>query len=185
VMTLRAAMATTAAALVALLAAAVPGQAETSKRPRGVVEDCSRISGFGQGPQDFRARSSLVVGPLAVLRATPTLAYVPAVGGNKVFVVVRGGHRVTLELSRETRREVGFVFGPYPDGQVDLAETRRVVTFVACRRGEVRVRLDGWPVSGWVGGLLATSARCVPLRVWIDDEPRPLAVVLRFGVPDC
>jgi hypothetical protein len=36
-----------------------------------------------------------------------------------------------------------------------------------------------------VGSLLARSARCVPLRIWVDDEPRPRRAVIRFGVREC
>lgn len=162
-----------------------------AERPRGVVEDCSRLSGFGQSLNDFRSPRNLVVGPLALLHAGGTLAYVHGAvgepGGNKLFVVVKGGHRVTLELSRRTRRDAGFVFGTYREPNVRLHETRRVVTFVACRRGEYQGTPppSGWPVSGWVGGLLARSPMCVPLRVWVDDEPRPRRAVIRFGVRNC
>lgn len=156
------------------------------ERPRGVVEDCSRISGFGESLRDFTLRRNLVVGPLALLRAGRTLAYAHAVGGNKLFIVVRGGHRVTLELSPRTRRDAGLVFGPYRDPDVSLREARRVVTFIACRRGESSdSHLDAWPVSGWVGLLLARSPRCVPLLVWVDDEPSPRRAVIRFGVRTC
>ena len=170
------------------IAATSSADAEFSREPpRGAVEDCSRISGFGQSLRDLTDPRNLVVGPLAVLRAGRVLPYAGSVDGNKVVVVVTGGHRVTVELSRRTRRDVGLVFGPYPDGEVTLREARRVVTFVACRRGEYPYRRppDGWPVSGWVGFLLARSPRCVPLLIRVDDEPRPRRAVIRFGVDDC
>ena len=155
------------------------------ERPRGVVEDCSGRSGFGESLRDFSLRRNLVVGPLALLRAGRTLDYAPAVSGNKLFVVVKGGHRVTLELSPRTRRDVGLVFGRFPSASVSLREARRVVTFRACRRGRAAEPFDGWPVSGWVGFLLARSPRCVPLLVWVDDEPSPRRTVVRFGVRSC
>jgi hypothetical protein len=168
-----------ATAVAALL---VASDLAAGKRPRGVVEDCSGISGFGANLGDFSLRRNLVVGPLAILRAGGTLAYADAVGGNKLFVLVKGGHRVTVELPRRTRRGAGLVFGPYPDGEVSLRDARRV----ACRRGQAADRdLDSWPVSGWVGFLLATSPRCVPLRVWVDDEATPRRAVVRFGVSQC
>jgi len=154
------------------------------ERPRGVVEDCSRISGVG-ARRDFWIRSSLVIGPLALLRAANPWAY--RVEGEKLFVVIRGGHRVTLELSRRTRQDAGLVFGKFRNANVRLGETRRVVTFIACQRGEWPAGSipDGWPVSGWVGGLLASSPRCVPLLIWVDDDPSPRRAVIRFGVRDC
>ena len=181
------------AAVAATCAATLAGSvradtADATKRPRGAVEDCSDISGFGASLRDFTRARNLVVGPLAVLRAARTLAYAPAVGGNKLFVVVRGGHRVTLVLSKRTRRGAGLGFGYGPNqGEVRLRDTYRVVTFIACERGEWPAGSvpDGWPLSGWVGFLLASSPRCVPLLVWIDEESQPRRAVIRFGVPDC
>lgn len=156
----------------------------SSSRPRGVVEDCSRISGVG-ARRDFGLARNLVVGPLAVLRAGLPWRY--RAEGEKLFIVVKGGHRVTLELSPETRRGAGLVFGHFRNPNVQLHAARRVVTFVACERGEWPPGSipDGWPVSGWVGGLLASSPRCVPLRVWVDDEPSPRRAVINFGATSC
>lgn len=157
------------------------------ERPRGFVEDCSRIRGV-MASREFTLGRNLVVGPLAILHAGRTLAYLGSDEGigNKLFVLVRGGHRVTLELPRDVHRGAGLAFGP-PEGEVRLRDTRRVVTFVACRRGEWLAGSipDGWPVSGWVGFLLARSPRCVPLLVWVDDERRPRRAAIRFGVRDC
>jgi hypothetical protein len=199
------AIASTAVAVLVAVALAASGQAETAAperqtatpavtpttsgsaarmRPRGVVEDCSRISGVG-ARRDFTSPLNLVVGPLALLHAARPWAY--RVEGEKLFVVVRGGHRVTLELSPRTRRGAGLVFGKFRNANVRLSEARRVVRFIACQRGEWPAGNipDGWPVSGWVGGLLALSPRCVPLLVWVDDEPSPRRAVIRFGVPSC
>lgn len=171
-----------AVASVAALALVASGSAES--RPRGAVEDCQRISGFGASLRDLTRPQNLVVGPLAVLRAGRPWAY--RLEGEKLFVVVKGGHRVTLELSPETRRGAGLVFGRFRNPSVRLRDARRVVTFVACQPGEgFDEDLDGWPVSGWVGGILANSPRCVPLRVWVDDESRPRRAVIRFGVRSC
>jgi hypothetical protein len=74
----------------------------------------------GWGRRDeFTSRQNLIVGPFALERARPTLAYAPQVRGNKIFVYVRGGHRVTLDLARDSRetsashlaRERGFATG--------------------------------------------------------------------------
>jgi hypothetical protein len=121
-------------------------------------------------------------GPLALERARVVLTYAENIGGEKLFVYVTGGHRVTLELSHRTTKD-GLVFGPHRGGSVP---TRRVVTFIACRRGELSdPRFDGWPVTSWVGFLLAGSPRCVPLLVWVDNEHSPRHAVIRFGVRDC
>ena len=148
-------------------------------RPRGAVEECSTTPGWGRR-DEFTSRWNLIVGPLAIERGR-VLGYAPQVGGEKLFVYVKGGHRVTLELPYRTRTD-GLKFGPHRRGSVP---TRRVVTFIACRRGERSGLLDGWPVTGRVGFLLASEPRCVPLRIWIDDEPRPRRAVIRFGVKTC
>jgi hypothetical protein len=151
-----------------------------------VVEDCSGISGFGQALRDFRQQWNLVVGPLAIRHAGVTLPWWD--NGQKLFVEVKGGHRVTLELSRRTRRDAGLGFVP-PEGAIEwtVRNTRRVVTFVACRRGERHAGANpgGWPVTGWVGSLNATAPRCVPLLVWVDDESAPRRAVIPYGVRDC
>jgi hypothetical protein len=128
---------------------------------------------------------NLVVGAFAIRNANPTRAYAHTVSGNKVFFSVKGGHRVTMELSRDTRLNAGLGFGPYPTGEIRFANLRRVVTFIACRRGERPGRFDGWPVTSWVGFLLARSPTCVPLSVWVDDETRPRHDTVRFGVSNC
>jgi hypothetical protein len=167
------------------------GPAETAgprvaerERPRGVVEDCSTTPGWGRR-DEFTRRKNLVVGPLAIERGAVVWEYNKEVGGDKLFVYVRGGHSVTLELSPETRRNAGLVFGRFSNANVRLDDARRVVRFIGCQRGERTGRFDGWPVTSWVGGLLISSPRCVPLLVWVDDEPTPRRAVIRFGVRDC
>jgi len=94
---------------------------------------------------------------------------------------------VTVELSGSIRRGAGLAYGRPPEGggAWNLHNLHRVVTFIACRRGEIRGRFDGWPVSFWDGFILVRSPRCVPLRIWVDDEPAPRHAVIRFGVRSC
>src|SRR5262245_53720526 len=190
---------TAAATAVAALSVASTSAVTGMERPRGAVADCTRVSGFGDGRRDFKLPTTLVVGPLAVLGANPMLAFSPGSpngGGNKLFVLVKGGHRVTLELSRETRRNVGFIVPDHlPHGGLGHRYTRRIATFRACNADEMRHehaadeygyqhRTD-WPVSGWVGTLLARGPMCVPINVWVDDEPSPRRTVIPFGVRNC
>jgi hypothetical protein len=187
------AIASTAVAMAVAGTVVASTSAETAReRPRGALEDCSTAAGWPAGStREFTGRRNLVVGPLALAGAGVMFGYAESVGGNRLGVHVRGGHRVTLELSRQTRMHVGFAFGS-PRGATraskwNLHNTRRVVTFSACQRDEgLRFSFgDEWPVTAWVGFLLAASPRCVPLLVWVDDEPAPHSVVLRFGVRRC
>jgi hypothetical protein len=176
-------------AAVVVVGATLAGTAAAEQRkepPRGVVEDCSSRSGFGEALRDYRRPANLAVGPLAIRHAGVMVPWFEP--GQKLFVEVKGGHRVTLELSRRTRRGAGLGFvAPRDPLQWTVRNTRRVVTFVACRRGETppSARPDGWPVTGWVGSLNARSPRCVPLFVWVDDEPTPRRAVIPYGVRDC
>jgi hypothetical protein len=100
-------------------------------------------------------------------------------------VLVRQRHRVTIELSRKTRRAgAGLAYGPLPQGETYLRDTHRVVTFIACRSGSASTA-DGRPVTFWSGSVLARTPRCVRLRVWIDKRRAPRRAVIRLGVPTC
>ena len=185
------AIATTVVAMTLGVVLAGSGWASTTKvggakgppPPLVAAEDCSTSPGWGRR-DDFRLRANLVVGPLAIRHARPTLAYAPTVSGNKVILSVKGGHRVTLEVPRLAREDAAIGFGRYQEGDW-IRRAPRAVRFAACRRGERSGRFDGWPVTSWVGFLFASSPRCVPLLVWVDDEPNPRRTVIRFGVTDC
>lgn len=181
------------ATAVAVAAAASAGAETASKRPTGVVLGCSMQSGNGAGSSQFKNRWNLVVGPLAMMGAAANPGYYSdSFGGNKFPLLVWGGHRVTVELSRQTRRGASLFYGRFPKGLRDYRDGYRVVTFIACRRGEVPGSpsdlgsiADGWPVSFWSGGVLVRSPRCVPLLIWVDDEPSPRRAVIHLGVRRC
>jgi hypothetical protein len=157
------------------------------KRPQGVVENCSRRS-LATFPGAFSDPHNVVVGPLVLVGAGDTPAStVREFGGNKFPALVRAGHRVTVALSRRTRRVAGLGYGPLPQGvELSPRDGHRVVTFIACRPGENSgSSVDGEPVTFWSGFVLTSSPRCVPLDVWVDDEPTPRHTVLRMGAPRC
>jgi hypothetical protein len=167
--------------------------AETAKqdreRPGGAVESCATQSG-AQFPGAFSSPRNLVVRPLALIGAGGTPRFVwdstGEAGFQKFPLLVRNGHRVTVELSPRTRRGAGLAYGPLPQGETHLRDTHRVVTFIACRRGQgSSSSADGRPVTFWSGGVVARSPRCVPLLVWVDDERLPRGAVIRLGVRDC
>jgi hypothetical protein len=199
------AMALSAATMAALMLAAcgsqakdtVPGTAarattgttaaRADERPHGVVEDCSTRSEAGF-PAAFSDPHNVVVGPLVLVGAAYTPpSTVRAYGGNKFPALVRAGHRVTVAVARPAQRVVGLGYGPLPEG-VELAprDGHAVVTFIACGAGERSgSAADGRPVTFWSGFVLTRSPRCVPLDVWVDDEPSPHRTALRMGVRRC
>jgi hypothetical protein len=130
----------------------------------------------------------VVVGPLVLVGA----AYTPPdtvreFGGNKFPALVRAGHRVTVAVSRRTRRVASLGYGPLPEGvELTPRDGHRVVTFIACRRGRPSgSTADGRPVTFWSGFVLTASPRCVPLEVWVDDERSPRRTALRMGRSRC
>jgi hypothetical protein len=185
----RASAVATAAIGLALALSVWPATAgQTRQRPRGVVENCATQSG-ANFPGAFTSSINLVVGPLALVGAggTPQFVWDSAanVGFQKFPLLVRQRHRVTIELSRKTRRDgAGLAYGPLPQGETYLRDTHRVVTFIACRGGSASTA-DGRPVTFWSGAVLARTPRCVRLLVWIDKRPTPRRAVIRLGVPTC
>lgn len=172
---------------VALTIAGLAASALRSRHtaPAGVVADCSTRS-LAAFPGAFTRPRNLVVGPLVLVGARGTAAFVPPVGGNKFPLLVKAGHRVTLELSVRTRRGAGLAYGPLPQGELHLRDTHRVVTFIACPRGESSgSSADGQAVTFWSGGILARSPRCIPLLVWVDAATAPRHAVVRLGARRC
>jgi len=153
-------------------------------RPHGVTTGCDHRSGAAFG-DIYSDRDTLVVGPFALVGAGYTpVETVREYGGDKFPALVREGHRVTVSIARPARRTAGLAYGPLPQGEIAPADGHRVVTFVACRRGEPSgSTADGEPVTFWSGFVLTARPGCVPLKVWVDDEPAPRRAVIPFGVP--
>jgi hypothetical protein len=159
---------------------------EVSKPPEAVVADCANRS-EASFPKAFSDPRNLVIGPLVLVGAARAV-YTPGrfVGGQKFPALVENGHRVTVELSRGTRRFAALAYGPLPQGELHLRDAHRIVSFVACARGERSGSSAGaHAVTFWSGFVLAASPRCVPLRVWADAERSPRLVELRLGVRRC
>jgi hypothetical protein len=172
-------------AVAATSASAVVARSREHAEPIGAVADCSTRSG-ARFPGAFTHPNNLVVGPLAMIGAGGAPLFSPVFGGNKFPLLVKAGHRVTIELSARTRKTAGLAYGPLPQGEVHLRDAHRIVTFIACPRGEPSgSSTDGQAVTFWSGGVLATSAQCVPLQVWVDDAPQPRRVVLHLGTRRC
>jgi len=165
---------------------------QSRERPRGVVADCAKGGpGGGQGHGRLSAWKSawnLVVGPLAMVGAAGVPGgYHAGFHGNKFPLYVLAGHRVTLSLTRGTRGHAGIAYGPLPQGNVGVAEAHRVLTLIACRRGEYSPNSGGpaGRASFWAGGVVADAPRCVPLLIWVDKERAPRRAVIHLGVANC
>jgi hypothetical protein len=163
-------------------ASALPAAA-SAKRPVGVKVTCATRS-EALFPGAFSRRANLVVGPLAMMGAA---AFTPPdvvhkFEGNKFPLLVRSGHRVTVELTRATRRRAALAYGLQPQHEIHLRDGHRVMTFVACRPNqESGSSADGAPVTFWSGFVLARSPQCVHLRVWVDHERTPRKTAVPLG----
>jgi hypothetical protein len=170
---------------VVIVAAVAAAAATAAVPPRGAVENCSTRS-EARFPGGFTDRRNLVIGPLSLTGARGSPPYASSFHGQKFPLLVKAGHRVTLALSRETRKFAALGYGPLPQGDVGVRDAHRVVTFIACRADEPSGSdADGKPVTFWSGGVLSRGPRCVPLFVWIDDAKSPRRVVIRLGVTRC
>jgi hypothetical protein len=169
--------------------------------PRGVIVDCARRS-EASFPGGFTEARNLVAGPLALVGAgerTPP-SVVRDFGGNKFPVLVKAGHSVTVRLPPTVRSFAGLAYGglgrrPLPQGELRLRDTAHSMTFVACApgppsrgyqpQGPSGSRADGEAVTFWSGFVVARRPGCVPLEVYVDDEPSPRRAVIDMGGRRC
>lgn len=170
---------------------AASSPASSAIRSRGPREDCSTRS-EARFPGGFTSPRNLVIGPLALVGGAYTSAStVREFGGNKFPLLVKAGHAVTVRVHRRARRLAGLAYGPLPQGQTRMRDTYDTVTFVACRPGRPSPRYrpsgpsgsdaDGAAVTFWSGFVLTRAPSCVPLEVYVDDEPSPRRVGLALG----
>ena len=159
---------------------------EPKMRPQGVVVGCRSQSGYDFGDA-YTNPDNIVVGPLVITNAVYTEPEtIREFGGDKIFVLLKPGHRVTLALSQETYRIASLGYGPLPE-EVELTpqDGHRIVTFRACSAGRAWSSADGKPITFWSGFMLTDTFLCMPIDVWVDDEPEPREIALGMGVRDC
>jgi hypothetical protein len=163
---------------------------------KDVVVGCARRS-EGDFPGAFTDSANLTVGPLALMGAAHTDARtVREYGGNKFPLLVKAGRTVTVRLAREVRRSAGLIYGglgkrPLRDGPHRLRDAADAMKFVACRpgrpseryrpEGPSESRADGKQVTFWSGFVLTRTPACLPLEIYIDDNPTPRRVGLPLG----
>lgn len=155
--------------------------ASPTTHPRGMVVDCSARS-EANFPRAFADPRNLVVGPLVLVggaEATPASA-IREFGGQKIAVLVKTGHTVTVQLPRGARSDAGLFYG---QGGV-LRETRlrdaeRTITFVSCRPDEPSASGADGAVTFWSGFVFTRAPSCVPLEVYVDElSPRRVGLSL-------
>ena len=170
--------------------APAPAADEPMEKPGpSVRETCATRSEADFG-RPFQGRRNLVVGPFVLVGGADftTPSVVRSVKGQKYPVLVRAGHRVTLVVPEEARDFTGLGYGPLPQGEITLPEAHAQVTFIACPADEPSYSMPGTsvgPTTFWSGAVVVHEPHCVPLDVWIDDEPTPRHIVLELGVKPC
>jgi hypothetical protein len=192
------------ARLTFVLLVVAPGSSQPflqGPHPRGVIVDCARRS-EADFPGAFTDPRNLVVGPLVLNGAgeTTPASVVREFGGNKFPLLVKAGHTVTLQLPRAVRTFAGLAYGglgngPLPEGETRLRDTAHTMTFVACEPGRPSrtYRLDGpsashadgQSVTFWSGFVVMRKPACVPLQVYVDDDPSPRHAVIDMGAGRC
>jgi hypothetical protein len=159
---------------------------------RGSAREVCSTRSEADFPGAFTSSQNLVVGPLVLAGGAYTdAATVREFGGNKFPLLVKAGHTVTVRIARRARRSAGLAYGPLPQGEVRLHDAYQSVTFVACRPGRPsrRYRPNGpsgssasdTAVTFWSGFVLTSAPACIPLYVYVDDEPSPWRVGLSLG----
>ena len=160
----------------------------------GAAEDAPARRGRGlpsQSGYDFGDAhtnpDNIVVGPLVITNAVYTEPEtIREFGGDKIFVLLQPGHRVTLALSQQTYRVASLGYGPLPQQrELTPQDGHRVVTFAPCPAERASSSAGGKPVTFWAGFMLANTLLCMPIDVWVDDEPKPRKIALGMGVRDC
>jgi hypothetical protein len=160
-----------------------------ASHPHGVVEDCSTRS-WAEFPEAFTNPANLVVGPVALVGARSPDAIAAEVvtrnGGQKFQLLVRQGHIVTVQVPEGARAFATLFYGRPPPSQglrLRFPDGHDTVTFVACGPGEPSGSNADGPVTFWSGGVLVRKPSCVPLDVYVDDEPAPRRVEIELGAP--
>lgn len=119
--------------------------------------------------REWERSRNLVIGPLLVQWGRSGQVYATDAGGNMFPLFLRAGHRVRIEVGQTgVAARLSYITRPQ-------RAPRSALEFVACPNNQ----------TYWHGGIVSTGAGCVPLRVWIDDQPRPRTVVIRLGAESC
>jgi hypothetical protein len=168
-------------------AASLSSQPE-GERPRGVRVGCGQRS-MADFPGAYSDPGNMRIGPLVFIGGVRVADDPPSVirefDGQKLPLIVRAGHVVTVSIPRHARDRAGLAYGRMPQGPRRLEDARHTIRFKACRRGFRSGSRANGPVTFWSGFVLVSEPTCVPLRAWVDDEPKPRRRVMSLGAGDC
>jgi hypothetical protein len=134
----------------------------------------------------FADPNNLVVGPLLLVGGGEfsSEAVVNAYDGQKFPLLVKAGHTVLVQLPRKVWRTAGLAYGPLPQGLVKVRDAHDSIRFVACDRDEPSGSKAEGPVTFWSGFVMTRVPQCLPLDVYVDDEPTLRRVEIALGA-DC
>lgn len=166
-------------------------------RQEPVARDCTS-SVHGDLGSDWM-RSSIVVGPLAFVRAraysSSTYSFASVGGGgyrgSKLLVVLRTGWVARLVVPAAERRRVALQYAPADFNQAVVPiQGEHDVTFTACPPGRP---LLGPTTARWTqfnGAIVVARRRCVTLAVYAAKQGHPLPrralrARLSFGAGAC
>ncbi len=156
---------------------------DDANRPAAARADCSTRSEANFAGAFPNARN-LVVGPLALIGAggDTSESTIRRFGGNKFPLLVKNGHTVTLALPETVWTIAALAYGPLPQGrELRVRDGHHAVTFTACRVDQPSGSSADGPVTFWSGSILAERPSCVPLDVFVDDQPKPQRVWISLG----
>jgi hypothetical protein len=105
-----------------------------------------------------------------------------------------------VRLRRPVRSFAGLGYGglgkrPLPEWELRLRDTAHTMTFVACQPGRPArdyqpdepsgSYADGEALNFWSGFVVLRRPACVPLDVYVDEDPSPRHPVIDMAEGDC
>src|SRR4051794_31645275 len=134
-------------------------------------------------PRAYTSSRNLVVGPLVLIegRVYSSPGTVRRVGGQKYPALVAPGHTIKIALSPRARRTNALTYADSLHSVPRLEDGLRVVTLHACERRNAQSHADGRAVTFWSGFILASTPRCVHLKIWIDGASEPRHARIPIG----
>jgi hypothetical protein len=162
-----------------------------------VMRDCTS-SVYGDLGSDWM-RSSIVVGPLAFVRAraysSSTSSFASVGGGryrgSKLLAAVRTGWVVRVVVPAADRRKVALQYAPADFNRAVVpAQSEHDVIFTACPPGRPFLGPTSAPWTQFNGAIVVAGRRCVMLSVFAAKQGHPLPrrprlARLSFGAGAC